>query len=117
MSDRWQVPERKDPHVFRHVHDAPEVARGGRRWPKAKCKRNKGAPHDYRLDEERHPKYGPREWVDRWTYRRRFGVMQKAFCGQERAVYFTCSHCGREQTQWEWRNKPADLTWIDRQLH
>lgn len=116
MSHYEDIPERKNPRVFKHVHDGPEVARGGRRWPKSKCKRNKGAPHDYRLDEERNPKYGPREWVDRWAYRRRPEGMQRALYRQERVVYYTCAHCGRERNDWERRNETewSELAWADR---
>lgn len=111
MNDGWQVPEHKDPRVFRHSHDGPEAINRGRRWPKSKCKRNKGQPHEYVLDLERHPKYGSREWRDRWRYRRQHETMHRAYRGQERSVYYTCKHCGKEETVWEWRDEPATPAW------
>lgn len=97
-----ELPDDKNPKVFRHAHMEPEEPKHQSPRDRKKCKRNKGGPHDMLLvkDEEQ-------IWYDyRRCYPPGFEVLERrpySWIDRE----WRCTYCNKKEASWGW-DQPKD---------
>lgn len=92
MKDYYDVPDSKNPRVFKRVKAGPEVSKHHGKWDKAKCKKNKGNPHNV----------GKTVVKKDWMIYKTETHDNEIICYKRRSYWFDetwkCEDCGKDYT-------------------
>lgn len=92
-----ELPDEKNPKVFRHAHMEPEEPKHQSPRDRKKCKRNKGGPHDMVLIKDE-----PQTYYDyRMFYVPGYRVTERRpYRNFDRE--WRCSHCNKKEVSYTW---------------